>query len=251
TFAYSAASKQMTCPASILQHLTLGIKDITSDRTAAANYKKWSLPLYVSPVLTDKKKKYYLYAKCSTTTETGEYLLSESAHKMQEEMHYFFLIGILNSEYEEERSFATMYGFTEILPGRITTDRVVTPDATSFFDLVANAFKLGDTLSFNVDGDKKLRLKGTLIQSNSGQESLIGCYRGKYEPNATYYEGDEVTFMDETGLLSSYRYIFKTPVKGVEPTNAAYWEVIARGSHGNDGKDGQNGAAGVDGKDGV
>ena len=251
-FVFSADTKQMTCPQAILQHLTLGVKDITSDKGRdAKKYKKWSLPLYVSPVLTDPKAKFYLYAKCSTTAETGEYILSQAAHKLQEETNYYFLVGILNSEYDGERSFVTMYGFTEILPGRITTDRVVTPDASSFFDLVANAFKLGDALSFNIDGDRKLRLRGTLIQSNSGQESFIGCYRGQYDPSATYYEGDEVTFMDETGLLSSYRYTFATPSKGVAPTNQAYWEVIAKGSHGKDGKDGENGASGVNGKDGI
>ena len=251
-FVFSADTKQMTCPQAILQHLTLGVKDITSDKGRdAKKYKKWSLPLYVSPVLTDPKAKFYLYAKCSTTAETGEYILSQAAHKLQEETNYYFLVGILNSEYDGERSFVTMYGFTEILPGRITTDRVVTPDASSFFDLVANAFKLGDALSFNIDGDRKLRLRGTLIQSASGQESFISCFRGAYNPSATYYAGDEVTFADETGLVSSYRYKFETPSKGVAPTNQAYWEITARGSHGKDGKPGQNGAAGVNGQDGT
>lgn len=251
-FVFSADTKQMTCPQAILQHLTLGVKDITSDKGRdAKKYKKWSLPLYVSPVLTDPKAKFYLYAKCSTTAETGEYILSQAAHKLQEGTNYYFLVGILNSEYDGERSFVTMYGFTEILPGRITTDRVVTPDASSFFDLVANAFKLGDALSFNIDGDRKLRLRGTLIQSASGQESFISCFRGAYNPSATYYAGDEVTFADETGLVSSYRYKFETPSKGVAPTNQAYWEITARGSHGKDGKPGQNGAAGVNGQDGT
>lgn len=251
-FVFSADTKQMTCPQAILQHLTLGVKDITSDKGRdAKKYKKWSLPLYVSPVLTDPKAKFYLYAKCSTIAETGEYILSQAAHKLQEGTNYYFLVGILNSEYDGERSFVTMYGFTEILPGRITTDRVVTPDASSFFDLVANAFKLGDALSFNIDGDRKLRLRGTLIQSASGQESFISCFRGAYNPSATYYAGDEVTFADETGLVSSYRYKFETPSKGVAPTNQAYWEITARGSHGKDGKPGQNGAAGVNGQDGT
>ena len=62
----------------------------------------------------------------------------------QEANYYHLLVGVLNSEYDGERSFATLYGFTEILPGRVTTDKVVSADGNSFFDMLANAFKLGN-----------------------------------------------------------------------------------------------------------
>lgn len=76
------------------------------------------------------------------------------------------------------RSFVTLYGFSEVLPGRVTTDRVVSGDGNSFFDFVANALKLGDKLSYNVNGDGELKIKGTIVQSQSGSESYIGCFRG-------------------------------------------------------------------------
>lgn len=132
------------------------------------------------------------------------------------------------------RSFVTLYGFSEVLPGRVTTDRVVSGDGNSFFDFVANALKLGDKLSYNVNGDGELKIKGTIVQSQSGSESYIGCFRGTYNSSYTYYNGDEVTYT-LNGLTSTYRYIYATPAKGVAPSNTVYWTVTAKGSKGADG----------------
>ena len=87
--------------------------------------------------------------------------------------YYHFLVGVLNSEYDNERSFVTLYGYTEVLPGRITTDRIVSSEGTSYFDMLNNAMKLGSALDFNSQGDGKLRLKGTLVQSQSGTKKAI------------------------------------------------------------------------------
>lgn len=46
--------------------------------------------------------------------------------------YYHLLVGILNSEYDGERSYVSLYGFSEILPGRITTDKIVSSDGQSF-----------------------------------------------------------------------------------------------------------------------
>lgn len=100
--------------------------------------------------------------------------------------------------------------------------------------MLANAMKLGDALDFNSAGDGKLRIKGTIVQSQSGQESYIGCYRGEYNTSYTYYNGDEVTFT-KNGNTSTYRMFSDTPVKGIEPTNTLYWQVVAQGSKGADG----------------
>lgn len=65
--------------------------------------------------------------------------MSETAIALEQiDGYYHLLVGILNSENNGERSFATLYGFTEILPGRITTDKIVSSDGKTYFDLVAN-----------------------------------------------------------------------------------------------------------------
>ena len=147
-FNYDAKRKLFHTDGGIIQHLTLGIKSISFERNSS-DYKIWALFGYTSAVLDDAKKKYYLYIKASKNNRYGEFVLSERAIKMEEVSEYYhFLVGVLNSEYEGSRSFVPLYGFTEILPGRITTDRIVSSDGNSYFDMAANAMKLGDKLKY-------------------------------------------------------------------------------------------------------
>lgn len=234
TINYDQETKTLKAAAGLIQHLTLGVYSLSSSHKPE-EYLYWNVEEFESARLEDGSKKYYLYAKVSKTADKGVFFLSESAKTLNGvDGHYCLLVGVLNSEYNGERSFATLYGFTEILPGRVTTDRVVSGDGNSYFDMLANAMKLGDALDFNSAGDGKLRIKGTIVQSQSGQESYIGCYRGEYNASYTYYNGDEVTFTKD-GNTSTYRMFSDTPVKGIEPTNTLYWQVVAQGSKGADG----------------
>lgn len=234
TINYDQETKTLKAAAGLIQHLTLGVSSLSSSHKPE-EYLYWNVEEFESARLEDGSKKYYLYAKVSKTTDKGVFFLSESAKTLNGvDGHYCLLVGVLNSEYNGERSFATLYGFTEILPGRVTTDRVVSGDGNSYFDMFANAMKLGDALDFNSAGDGKLRIKGTIVQSQSGQESYIGCYRGEYNASYTYYNGDEVTFTKD-GNTSTYRMFSDTPVNGIEPTNTLYWQVVAQGSKGADG----------------
>ena len=234
---YNNTTKQLTAAAGIIQHLTIGISSLSSSH-AASEYRYWDMPEYTSGRLDNGETKYYLYAKVSKTAQTGSFLLSETAIKLEGVSGYYhLLVGVLNSEYDGERSFASLYGFSEILPGRITTDRIVSGNGDSYFDMLANAMKLGSVLDFNSEGDGKLRLKGTLVQSQSGEENYIGCFRGKYNSSYTYYQGDEVTYTVNNNT-STYRYINATPSRGILPTNTVYWQIIAQGSKGENGADG-------------
>lgn len=251
---YDNETQQIHCPAAILQHLTMGIDSISPSHEPS-EYRFWDMEEYTSGTLGDGSKKYYLYAKVTKAKKgaKGTFLLSEKAIKIESNddlTNYYLLVGILNSEYDGERSFVPLYGFTEILPGRITTDRIVSSEGNSYFDLIANAMKLGDVLDFNSAGDGKLRLKGTIVQSLSGDSNYIGCYRGVYNSTLTYFQGDEVSYTIE-GCTSTYRYIYPTEASGIAPTDTDHWQVIAQGSEGQTGADGKDGADGIDGKDGI
>ena len=246
---FDNATKQLKASAGIMQHLTLGIKFISTNHSVS-EYKFWNVNSFTSARLDKATEKYYLYIKASKTNETAEFTLSTKAIKMEEiNEYYHFLVGMLGSEYEGERSFTPLYGFTEILPGRITTDKIVSGDGTSYFDMIANALKLGDKLQYNVNGDGRLKLRGTIVQSQSGDESPIGCFRGVFNALCTYYSGDEVTYLIN-GSYSTYRYINTTPSKGHLPTETAYWTVVAQGQKGDKGQQGEAGRNGIDGKNG-
>lgn len=134
---YDNENKQLHCPHCFLQHMTLGISSISSSHTSG-EYKVWEMAEYLSPVLAEPDTKYYLYAKVSRedTSVKGSFLLSETAIDMDDvDGYYHLLVGVLNSELEDTRSYVDLYGYTEILPGRLTTDRIVSSDGKTFFDL--------------------------------------------------------------------------------------------------------------------
>lgn len=224
---YDTEMKQLHAPERIVQHMTLGISTISSSHNES-EYKFWRVAEYNSAVLEDADKKYYLYIKAAENG-TGSYTLSEKALDFKEGTTYNLLVGVLNSEYDGVRSFATLYGFTEILPSRITTDKIVSGDGTSYFDMQNNAMKLGDAMDFNSDGTKKLKLKGTLVQSESGDFIDIGSFRGEYNSKTTYFLGDTVTYTPSGKKTSTYKSISEQPFTGIAPTNELYWSLTAAG----------------------
>nr|DAL29362.1 MAG TPA_asm: tail protein [Caudoviricetes sp.] len=188
-FIYDDATQVFTAPVSILQHMTLGISEIKGEHKVS-EYKFWDLPRYVSPPLGDFGC-LYLYAKCSKSSEAGEFVLSEEPHDMEEGGYYYFLVGLLGSQYDGVRSFVTCYGFTEVLPGRITVDRIVSTDGTTYFNLGIGEiggvirFASGTTGYENITDKPDLSKYGTINMLNSIQEYLQNQIDDKIE---TYYQ---------------------------------------------------------------
>jgi hypothetical protein len=252
---YDATTKQLTygTGTAYIQHLSLGIDSLSSEHQTS-EYMFWKISGDTkSATLDDSTKSYYIYAKVTKTLPnsmgnlnygTGVFTISETSKAMEsEDSYYYLLVGILNSEYDGTRSLVMLYGFTEVLPGRITTDRVVSGDGESYFDMKNDAMKLGDKLSYK---DGKLLLKGTMVQSTGEEaESPLGCYRGEYNDSYSYYVGDTVTYAI-SGKYSLYRCI--KDCTGIAPTNSLYWTIQA--SAGTDGTTGDKGEKGDSGADG-
>lgn len=139
-----------------LQHLTIGVQMKASH--AVSEYKWWTVQAYTSAVLDDPEKRYYLYLKCPVAGGVNcEYTLSPTAIKMNAVTGYYhFLVGVLNSEYEGERSFTSLYGFTEITGGRITTDKIVSSDGNTYFDLAGS--EIGGRIVFTNRSGKIITL---------------------------------------------------------------------------------------------
>lgn len=211
--------------AGALLHLSIDEKEV----------KQWNLS--AAEFTMANNKGYYLFAKCSKSGNTGTWYLTQEQLKVEtteDPNNYCFQVGIVGSLNSDDnfRDFTTTYGFTRINGNTITTGKIVTSDKQSYLDLDNNRFCIGDNnsgLSWNANGDHVLRLKGTLVQSSSGDTSPIGCYRGVYQYNYTYYKGDEVTFT-LYGNTSTYRYISDEATIGIAPTDTSRWQVIAQGA---------------------
>ena len=204
---YNDETKQLVCTmtsgglAIYLQHLTLGHDAITTKaQNDAQGYKTWQMQNFTSAVLTDTSKKYYLYAKCPHDTNTaGTFELSENSIRMDAVANYYYLlVGVLNSEIDGTRNFAPMHGFTEILPGRITTERIVSSDGNSFLDLVENAFKLGDVLDFNNEESDTLILNNAKIKNALkvlGEALIAGFYFSDERIRSSKMNGTDYALM--------------------------------------------------------
>lgn len=236
---WNKAEKIFKAPKSFIQHMTLGISGIKPGR-APEEYKYWEMESYESPPLLDPAQKYYLYARVPKLLRPnlykGTFRLEVEAKPLSEVRFYNLLVGVLNSEREGDRSFVPLYGFTEILPGRITTGQLVSSDGKSYFDMVNSALRLGDKLQYNVNGDGKLHLRGVLVQSPDGIAAPLSCFRGDYDNDAVYYEGDEVTYAAADNLPKcAYRCISPQVGPGTPPTDALRWHLTAAGVAGEPG----------------
>lgn len=242
-FRFNIETMHFEAPSGRITHRTLGVDQISGKYPDNYPYF-WDMPSFESGELV-KTQAYYLYAVVPNQPNggNGNFRLEPKALPFEGQGVYNLLVGILNSEFEEDRSFAPMYGFTEILPGRITTDRVISNNGQNFLDFAANAFRVGNAsktsyLDWNTQGDDVLRLKGTIVQSPSGAEDVIGVFLGAWRAGYhIYYVGDEVKHNKVT-----YRCIKEHTPAGniVEPGVSAGWESFWRilAEKGQDGHDG-------------
>lgn len=260
-FTYDSDARQLRWSACVLRHMTLGLRDITGERKIS-DYLRWNIRPDRSPILDQEDRMYYVYAKVDSGNDGeshlgGEIILSEDPIEMEEVAdNYHFLVGILNSESEGDRSFATTYGFTEVLPGQINTDRIQSTGANdtsgSWLDLTDGSFSFGGGSLTFING--QLVLRGVFTQSGTGSGlNPITNYRGTYDASATYYKNDIVAYTVDG---KTQLYIYTSSVAGnALPSDVTKWTIAASsgsdGEKGEKGEDGEKGADGADGADGV
>lgn len=136
-----------------LRHRTLG-QTTMSTATAERTYLTWEVYNWQSGDL-DPEKPYYVYARCPhDTTMQATFKVSDTAIAMDADADaYTLLLGFLNTaaDANADRTFAQMYGYTEILPSRITTDKIVSADGKTYFDLVNG--EIGGNIKFTATAD--------------------------------------------------------------------------------------------------
>lgn len=214
---YDNAAKQLHIPHGFIQHMTLGIGTISSSH-ADSEYKVWEMNEYLSPYLDNGEKKYYLYAKVSRndTSTKGEFLLSERAIKMTDVAGYYhLLIGILNSEYDGERSYVSLYGFSEVLPGRITTDKIVSTDGKTYFDLLLG--EIGGRIVFkSTSGNNKTLQELESSAAEDATEKANAAYDAAIEAAAEDATEKDNNLLIEanTAALAEIAKFGKTIIEG-------------------------------------
>lgn len=85
---------------------------------------------------------YYVYFKCSTTTQVAVVVISQTKIKVDEVADYFhFPFGIISSAFSGQRLWNSTRGYSQIVGGSIKTGRIQSADGTTYFDLDSGEFK--------------------------------------------------------------------------------------------------------------
>lgn len=166
--AYVNATQKVFARSARVIHHTLGQTDLTAPRSLDDLFY-WNIPSdYESQPLDDPHAGYYLYLKANgydlpsddqydtdTMDEEAQYITTTEAHALTEREadgapYHYFLLAIITPEENGARSLTTVYGYTEILPGQITTERVISADGRSVLNLQDGTLRLGDR--FRYDG---------------------------------------------------------------------------------------------------
>lgn len=244
---YDQGAKVLHVDSCVLQHMTLGINSVSSEH-ATSEYLLWNMSAYESAVLAEPSKRYYVYAKVDAMNDgeahlSGTFMMSETAIGMRSVTgYYYLLVGMLMSENDNDRSFAPMFGFTEILPGQITTDIIRSSDGNSYFDLAGNKFRIGNAgkyLAWNVNNDGVLRLRGNIVQSPSGAEFPVPCNRGDWSSGtSSAYYGDQYAFGGESWICIDPSAIDSahTVTSDPESTSGKWLRYAKKGDSGKNGK---------------
>ncbi len=156
---YQSDKNKINCGTGVLVHFT--IEDTV---------KEWNLTGITKTVSGDTKA-FYIYAKCSKSTNTGTFIIDENKINTDQQDYYYFLIGVLHSVQDNVRGISLTYGQTTINGRFITTGKVQSVDGINFFDLDTGQFNLGDGesgLDWSVTEQGKLTIRGSLFQTPSG-----------------------------------------------------------------------------------
>lgn len=135
-----------------LRHMTLGINTLSADHKPS-EYKTWTLPAYDYAVRTDQKT-IHLYAKVERNGANGVFFATDTAKAMEAEAGYYYLyLGMLSQA--PNRAFTPLYGFTEVLPSQIRTERITSADGRTSINLNTGEI-VSDKIKFrHPDGGEK------------------------------------------------------------------------------------------------
>ena len=215
---YDSATRMMMADAAALVHFTLGIDSVTAPNVrVAGDYMSWNLKAGHSAVLDDGSKSYYVCVKVQKQGVDAELYLTETPVALEDDEFYYLYVGILNSESGGSRDFATIYGFTEVAPGRIVTNVIRSADGTCVFDLENNTITGPMKFLPGTSGIENIEGIAEVIENSVGDLEF-----GKYNLiRNSGFTGDFVTeSLGGSEILDENKQLFSDPLRHWTSSNA-------------------------------
>ena len=154
---YNKDAQVLRLPAGQIEWLYNPSRTLSSSEPNAG--KVWTLPEMRTPALSDPSKSYYIYARCNNgvgASLTGAFVVDTNPRELNDGSATCLLLGLLSSADDTgARSFSRLYGFTEILPSQIRTERITSADGSTTINLNTGEI-VSDKIKFvHPDGAKK------------------------------------------------------------------------------------------------
>ena len=137
---FNKQTKVLTLPEGTIEHMTVSQTNsrVLSSSVGMKDPWRCSAKELSSPPLTDATKSYYIYLRGVLGGVKASWRIEDTFLPFADGERRNLLVGIVSSESDNgDRSFTRLYGFTEILPGQIRTEKIATPDGSAYFDLVS------------------------------------------------------------------------------------------------------------------
>ena len=154
---YNKDTQVLRLPAGQIEWLYNPSRTLSSSEAKAG--KVWALPEMRTPALPDPNKSYYIYARCNNgvgASLAGAFVVDTNPRELNDGSATCLLLGLLSSADETgARSFSRLYGFTEILPSQIRTERITSADGSTTINLQTGEI-VSDKIKFrHPDGGEK------------------------------------------------------------------------------------------------
>lgn len=203
-----------------LRHMTLGINTLSAEHKPS-EYKTWTLPAYDYAVRADQKT-IHLYAKVERNGANGVFFASDTAKAMEAEAGYYYLyLGMLSPA--PNRAFTPLYGFTEVLPSQIRTERITSADGSTTINLQTGEI-VSDKIKFrHPDGGERSYPSDYLHEA---------IHEGTTDIQGGVVLGTLIGAKDTSGKIRSYisgkagAPALAAGVKGLEEGNETYQTAI-------------------------
>lgn len=217
---YLGDENHFKASAGILEHLEIARSD---------SGKQWAMT-ELNQTGLNPSEFYYLYAKCSKTSNAGVWELSTSQITADQPNDYYFSVGILYDVQNGFRHSTFTYGTTLINGGEITTGVIKSIDGSNYFNLNTGQINFGNSSSY-IHFNPTVGVwdfKNVTIKTSNDNTKILGSslqYRGPW--NATYQYLNNEYLQDVAKVGSAfYAYIGANNQTAPIPPNATYWEVV-------------------------
>ena len=222
---YNKGTQVLRLPAGQIEWLYNPSRTLSSSEPNAG--KVWTLPEMRTPALSDPNKSYYIYARCNNgvgASLTGAFVVDTTPRELNDGSATCLLLGLLSSADDTgARSFSRLYGFTEVLPSQIRTERIASADGSTTINLNTGEI-VSDKIKFrHPDGGEKSYPSDYLHEA---------IHEGTTEIRGGVVLSTFIGAKDTSGKIRSYiSGISGTPalaagVKGLEEGNETYQTAI-------------------------